>query len=114
MADANMQDFDDRMRRIVRQHEALAKGYVTSVTADGLIVMRPKRRLRFPWRGALFALVVVMAFKGFLHAYLGAANYGAHVATLQAGNAAERIGAYIMSADPVTLWISSLFINFLQ
>jgi hypothetical protein len=55
----------------------------------------------------LLVLVGLIAFKGFLHFQIGATTYDERVARLADGNAVEKIGAYAMTADPVTVWISS-------
>lgn len=107
MSDAQMQEFDQRLRRIDRQHQALARGFVLSVSKDGLIVARPAREGRpLPWRGLLLVLVAMMLFKGMLHAQIGPQNYDDRIARLEAGTVAEKAGAYVMAADPVTLWLS--------
>jgi len=107
MADANLHRFDKRVRRIQKRHRKLARGYVQSVNHDGLIVARPRRKgSRFPWKGVAMIIVALFAFKGFLHAQLGAITYQERVQKLSAGTAIEKAGAYAMQADPITLWIS--------
>jgi hypothetical protein len=70
VSETQMQDFDERIRRIDRRHRTLSRGFVLSVSRDGLIVARPESsRFRFPWRVLLFLLIAVMGFKVVLHAY---------------------------------------------
>ena len=109
MADANFQNFDARMARITRQHQRLAKGYVTKVTKDGLIVHRPRRRVApyIPWRSVLGLLVVGMAVKVLMFVNLGPETYDARVATLMAGTQFEQVGAYLLQADQATLWLAA-------
>ena len=38
MSETQMQDFDERIRRIDRRHRTLSRGFVLSVSRDGLIV----------------------------------------------------------------------------
>lgn len=115
MADANMEDFYRRMDRIDRNHRKLARGYVTTVNADGLIVARPRTSSRrFPWRGLMLVLALMIVFKGFMYAQIGAADYDARVALLQQGTIAEQVGGYIMKADPVTVAISAWFEDMLR
>ncbi|NNK68468.1 MAG: hypothetical protein HKO95_17220 [Rhodobacteraceae bacterium] len=110
MPDANMQDFYRRMDRITRHHRKLSQGYVTTMNEDGLIVAEPRTLRRIvPWRSLLFTLFVVMAFKGWLFASIGPAAYEARVISLQNGSLVMQAGAYVMTADPVTLWIATLF-----
>jgi hypothetical protein len=103
-----MQDFDERLRRIDRRHRTLSRGFVLSVDRDGLIVARPETsRFRFPWRVMLFLLVAVMGFKVLLHATIGPEAYAERLARLSDGTVAERMSAYALHADPVTVWIAN-------
>ena len=106
MADANFQNFDRRMERILRQHERLSKGYVTAVSRDGLIVARPRRRLLslFPWRATMFVLVAAMALKVLMYVQMGPAVYNERVQRLASGTQVEQVGAYLLSADAATVW----------
>lgn len=108
MAHANFQEFDKRMARILREHEKLSKGYVTKVTRDGLIVAKPRRRVLSlaPLRFLLLLLVAAMVFKIFFYIQMGAEVYNARVATLAVGTQVEKVGAYLLQADPVTVAIS--------
>jgi len=109
MSEAQTQNFDDRLRRIDQQHRAMARGFVLSVSRDGLVVARPEsRRARFPWRVAMFLLIAVLGFKVMLHAYMGDGAYNDRVARLASGTTAEQVGAYVLAADPVTVWVSTL------
>ena len=108
MSAQQFDEFERRMRRISRRHSKLSHGYVTSVTSDGLVVAKPKGR---SWRWLLRAVVIMalatIILKGVLHSQLGAAAYQAKVDELSAGSSLEQVGSVIMTADPVTLWISS-------
>ena len=107
MADANLQDFGKRLRRIDRRHRKMAHGYVTSINHDGLIVARPRRRApRFPWKGLMLTAALLLLFKGFLYMSLGGITYDARVERLSQGTVVEQAGAFVMQADPATLWIS--------
>ena len=107
MAETQMQDFDDRLRRIDRRNRNLSRGFVLSVSRDGLIVARPETsRFRFPWRVLLFLLVAMLAFKVLLHAYIGPDAYGERLTRLSNGTIAEQLSAYVLHADPVTIWVS--------
>lgn len=107
MSASQYEEFERRMRRISRRHSKLSHGYVTAVNSDGLVVAKPQRRSRRgALRGVIVILAVTMLFKGVLHAQLGAAAYQERVDLLSAGSAVENVGAWIMTADPVTLWLS--------
>ncbi|WP_413718176.1 hypothetical protein [Silicimonas sp. MF1-12-2] len=103
------------MRRINRRHSKLSQGYVTAVTSDGLVVAKPQRRARRGMlRGLAMVVVVMMLFKGALHAQLGAQSYQDRIDALAAGNAMEQAGAYFMVADPITLWISKTVVSLVR
>ena len=64
MADVNMQNFADRLSRINKHHTQIAQGHVTAVNEDGLIVVKPRGQMhRFPWRGLMYALALMLLFK---------------------------------------------------
>jgi hypothetical protein len=101
-------EFERRMRRINRRHTKLSQGYVTAVTDDGLVVAKPqKRRSGATLRGLVLIATVILVFKGFLLAQLGVDAYNDRVDRLAAGNVVEKVGAWVMTADPVTVSISS-------
>ncbi len=109
MADYYQQEFDQRLKRIDRKNRRLARGYVASVNADGLIVARPRARVSVPWRGLLFILVVLLGLKAAMFTAMGPADYTGTVERLRAGTVVEQVGAYIMAADPATVWIAEQF-----
>jgi hypothetical protein len=108
MSASQFDEFDRRMRRINRRHSKLSQGYVTAVNGDGLVIARPQRRSnRGTLRGLVVILVVMLLFKGFLHAQLGPQAYTDRVESLAAGTIIEQAGAWVMTPDPLTLWISA-------
>ncbi|MEL7345185.1 MAG: hypothetical protein AAFN59_10045 [Pseudomonadota bacterium] len=101
------EDFDARMRRIERRNRALSKGYVMSIDRDGLIVARPARRTSSMIWGLLLKIaIIVMAFKVAAYSIIGATDYTFRVEALAQGTTAEQIAAWIMTADPITVWLS--------
>ncbi len=96
--------FDERLRHLTRKHERIrANGYAGRLTEDGLVVMVPRRRgPTFPLRGLIGVLFAALAFKAFLLASLGTADYAARVEMLRQGTPVERAGAWIMAIDPAT------------
>lgn len=100
-------EFERRMRRINRRHTKLSQGFRTEVNDDGLVVAKPhKRRGGATLRGIVLIAVVVMLFKAFLHAQLGVLAYDERVQSLAEGNAIEKVGAWVMTPDPLTLALS--------
>ncbi len=95
--------FDKRLKRIVSRHDKMSNGFVRTVQPDGLIVVRPRLyKPRFPLKGLIIVLTLGFALKGFLLAYLGADEYQARLAGLEAGSVVEQAGAWVMQPDPVT------------
>ena len=114
MAKAKDFSFDQRVGRIVRHHKALARGAVTQIGPDGLLTVRPRRTsLRFPWRGLVMSLLMVIVVKAGLFAYLGAEAYSEKLIEMQAGNGAEQFGAWIMTPDFATEALASYIAPFL-
>ncbi len=109
MADANDVRFNSRLRQINRRHQKLSRGYVRLIEKDGMLVPMPQRRrqLGFPWRGLMVTITIFLVFKGALLAQLGEGTYNFRVAKIADGNVVEQFGAWIMQADPVSLWIAS-------
>lgn len=108
MSASQFDEFDRRMRRISKRHSKLSHGFVTSVNPDGLVVAKPQRRsYRGTVRGLVILFAVMILFKGVLHAQLGAGAYENRVNALKTGSVAEQAGAWVMTPDPVTLWISN-------
>ncbi len=107
MSASQFDEFDRRMRRISRRQSKLSHGYVTAVTDDGMVIAKPKRRgNKGALRGFVLIVAVLILFKGFLHAQLGAVAYQDRVDALTAGSVVEQAGGWVMTADPLTLWLS--------
>ncbi|MBE9638913.1 hypothetical protein [Salipiger mangrovisoli] len=104
-----LKSFERRQRAVTQKHRKLAQGYVTKISRHGVIEHKPIRKLKTPRVGSLVPVLTVLmgmaAFKGLMLANLGAANYAEHVETLAKGSFADRLGAWVLGVDPVTLWI---------
>ncbi len=100
--------FGDRLNRLNKRRRKMARnGVVHSVNHDGLIIAKAKRRApRFPIKGLVLVFISVIAYKGFLHAYLGGAVYEQRLSQLTEGNGFERFGGWVMQLDPATIWVS--------
>ena len=106
MAEAQYQEFDRRMRRIVKRHRRLANGYVTVIDNNGLVVAKPRRQLPgISWTAFVGLFLALLAFKAFLFASLGPETYAERVAKLANGTVIEQMGAVVMQPEPVTLWL---------
>ena len=103
------EEFERRMRRISRRHTRLSQGYRTEITGDNLVVAKPRAKSRAGTvRGLMIIFLTILIFKGFLHAQLGPLAYEDRVDRLSQGTIVEQAGAWAMTADPVTLWISQM------
>lgn len=101
--------FEKRLRRIVRRHRRMERGVVHRVDSNGLIVARPRIYTpRFPLAGLLMLAGTWFVFKGFLLAHLGDVTYAERVSQLSDGSLVEKIGAWVMQADVVTVYIAQL------
>jgi hypothetical protein len=107
MSDA-FQEFDARLKTIGRKRTKLARGYVSKVDKDGLIIFRPKRRRSgIPLRGLLYMFLGFMFFKAVIIAHLGLPLYGDRLSQLSQGSVVEQAGSVVMRADPLSLTLAS-------
>ncbi|PZR01084.1 MAG: hypothetical protein DI533_08420 [Cereibacter sphaeroides] len=105
MGDPNLRDFYGRISRI---EEARANGYGFEAPGTiGLSHYTKTQRRRRGLVGPLFvAIVMALALKGVIHYKVGAATYEQRVESLMAGQSFDRLGGWLMQADPATLWVS--------
>ena len=99
--------FEQRVRHLAGKHRRMAHGIAHRMGRDGLITAHPRRRRpSFPLRGLMILLAAAFLFKAFLYASLGASVYIERVALLSAGSIVEQGGAWVMQADPATVWVA--------
>lgn len=108
MSDANYIGFNTRLKKIRRSHRRMSNGYVRMVERDGLLVPVAKSRLSlgFPYRGLMLLVAGILLFKAVLLASLGAGIYDQKLAGFADGSTMEKIGAWVMQADPATRWLA--------
>lgn len=106
MADPNLSDFYGRLGRIQKAHK---KGYgFEAVGTLGRSYYTKQARRRPSFIGPIVVVLLgVIGLKGAIRYSVGSATYDQRVAALQKGDSVERLGAYIMSADPATLFVSA-------
>ena len=106
MSDPNLADFYGRIARIER---ARTKGY--GFEANGTLgrsyYLRPARQRRPLLRSLIFAFVCVFGLKGTILHNVGPESYEARVQRLQSGEEFDKLGAWLMQADPVTVWVAA-------
>lgn len=107
MVDRNLRDFQGRVGRIERIHDA-GGGFEAEGTL-GMSDYRARRRLRVPrWPGVIcVSIFILFLLKAGLHVVIGADAYDQKVAALRVGGNMDRIGSYVLQADPVMLAIAA-------
>jgi hypothetical protein len=108
MSQVQEQEFEHRIRRLMRKHDRLSRGVVHRVGPDGLITAHPRRRVSLlpPLRAIVLVLAVGFLFKAYLLYALGGATYQARVDTLAEGSVFEQAGAMMMRPDPASTWLA--------
>jgi hypothetical protein len=105
MADPNLVDFYSRVARFER---ARSHGY--GFDAAGTLGRSHFARKPLKRRSLLGPLLIVacasFGLKGAILHSVGAASYDSRVERLQAGEGFDRLGGWLMQADPVTLFVA--------
>ena len=101
--------FDRRLEQLEDKKAALQEGHRLAVDETGLMKLIPTGERRrqigraIPLRALMIMAVILLTFKGFLLYRLG---YGVYTAKgLEQGDTVDRVGAYLMQIDPVTIWV---------
>lgn len=105
MADPNLVDF---YGRIARLEKARAKGYAFEApgTLGRSFYHQKPRKRRSVVMPLMFVAVCIFGLKGAIYHSVGAKSYDQRVAALQAGEGFDRLGGWLMQADPVTQMVS--------
>ena len=108
MADQNMVDFYGRVTRIKK---ARAKGYgfeAAGTLGRSYYSQHAPSRSRFSiLKPTLIVLFGAFGLKGAIHYQIGGSVYSERVAQLKSGEGFDRLGGYLMEADPVTVFVSA-------
>jgi hypothetical protein len=105
VGDPNLRDFYSRVTRI---EKARAHGYGFEAPGTlGLSHYHRTTRKRMPIVGPLFVVIVMSLFlKGAILYKIGEATYETRVAELMSGSDFDKVGGWLMQADPATIWVS--------
>lgn len=108
MNDPNLRNFRTRIGRIEETHSH-GGGFEAEGTL-GMAHFRPRtRRRRLGLVGPLaLVLVTMVLIKSAVLVNIGPEAYADRVARLSSGSQADRVGAYILQADPLTREIAAL------
>jgi hypothetical protein len=105
MADPNLQDFYGRIARI-QKARAMGYGFEADGTLGRSYYYRPAKRRRSIAGPLMIVLMCGFGLKGVLHHKVGGDLYQARVDSMMHRDGFERLGGYLMQADPVTLFVS--------
>lgn len=105
MLDPQLQDFYVRVARIESARRK-GFGFEAAGTVGRSYYARQTRRHVPILRPLLVIALCVIGLKSIIHYNIGDETYRERVAELQAGEGFDRLGGYVMAADPVTLWVS--------
>jgi hypothetical protein len=103
--DPNLNDFYSRVSRIEKSH-AKGYGFEAAGTVGRRTSGRSGRRIMKLVKPAVMVLALGLGLKGVIHYYVGAQTYESRVSALAAGDGFDPVGAWLMHADPATLWVS--------
>jgi hypothetical protein len=103
--DPNLNDFYSRVSRIEKSH-AKGYGFEAAGTVGRKNASRTGTRILKLARPLVLALAVGVGVKGVIHYFVGAQTYESRVSALAAGQGFDPVGAWLMHADPVSLWVS--------
>lgn len=113
MADPNISDFYKRVSRIERARKkgfgfeaagTLGRSYYTQATPQRRSILGP----------VLFMLVCGFLLKGVMYSHVGPQLYNERVSALMAGEGIDRVGGWLMQAEPVTLLVAEKVTNLLK
>ncbi|NUB46135.1 hypothetical protein GEU84_017210 [Fertoebacter nigrum] len=106
MSDPNLRDFYGRVARIEQAHSA-GMGFEAEGALGRSHYRRPDRSRRGFVKPLLLVLLCGFGMKATIHYKVGAASYDARVTALKAGEGFDLLGAALMQADPVTVFLSA-------
>jgi hypothetical protein len=105
MSDPNLRDFYGRVARIEQAHAA-GMGFEAEGALGRSHYLRPGRSRRGYVKPVLMVLICAFGMKAMIHYKVGAASYDARVTALKAGEGFDLLGAALMQADPLTVFLS--------
>lgn len=104
-SDPNLAEFYQRIARIQRDH-ARGLGFEAEGTLGRSHFHRPPKRRTSLLKPLFIVICCGIGLKAAIHSRVGAQQYDERVALLSHGEGVERLGAYLMTADPATVLLS--------
>ena len=109
MSDRHMKEFNGRLKRIDSIHRAGGGFEAAGTLGQSYYTKLHRSRGTSRWILPLaLVLLTVVGVKATVHSQIGAISYDARIAALASGDAADRIGAYILQADPLTVYFAGV------
>jgi len=103
MAHHQSKEFQRRLQRVEKIHRR-GGGFEAAGTLGRSAYHKKESRSLF--RPLLFTLAIGLALKAALLMQIGEVDYRERVDRLAQGGQVEKVGAYVMQADPITLWLA--------
>ena len=87
--------------------EGTTEDSIAQILIPSDLVVRPRRKaVRISGRAVIMFVLAFIGFKAFLIANLGMLTYEERVTRLQSGTMVERAGAFVMQADPLSIYVA--------
>ena len=102
MADPNLVDFYGRVARIETARKK-GQGFEAPGTLGRSYYYRPAKKRHSVILPVLFLAVALIGLKGMILHSVGADSYNDRVASLMSSEGFDRLGGWVMQADPMTL-----------
>jgi hypothetical protein len=107
--------FVKRIKKLERKDRAFDRGFETMLRADGLLIVKPRRRgFGISGKSVFVFLAAFLLFKGLAVAHLGPVTYEERVAQLNSGTFAEKAAAWVMTPDPVSVFVANTINPYLK
>lgn len=106
MADPNLVDFYSNVAHFEKRRQK-GYGFEAAGTLGKYYYTKRSRKRRSFLRPLLMVAVCLFGLKGMIYQAVGTAEYDSRVASLEAGVGFDRLGGWLMRADPVTKLVAS-------
>ena len=112
MQDPNMRDFYGRIDRIEKTHQSGGGFEATGTLGMAYYNSLKQERRHGTWVfPVVLVLATVLVIKASVLASIGATAYAERIATLQSGGLIDKIGGYVLQADPLTVKVVAMLGN---
>ena len=107
--------FAKRLRKLARKDRAMERGFSTQLRADGLLIVKPKRRISpISARSVVLFLAALILFKGLAIGHLGLTTYESQLGELSKGTTVEQAGAWVMQPEPASIFVAGILRPYLR